>query len=252
RIAERLVIENDDGIFNIADVLETGIELGMPVVFDNLHNFVNPATGAGSDSYWIDCCSTTWRKKDGRQKIHYSQQDPLKKTGSHSSSIRSDEFLRFIEGIGRRDIDMMLEVKDKNLSAVKCINLLAETGKTKALELEWGKYKYKVLEGSPAGYNSIRSLLKDKRAYPAVEFYRLIEESLAVVPSGGHIINAASHVWGYFKDKANGKEKNEFARLTEGLTEGSVKPVAIRKFLYRMTQKYDEKYLMDSYYFIDQ
>ncbi len=71
---------------------------------------------------WINECKKTWKEKDGFQKIHYSQQDPLKRTGSHSNTIKIDEFLDFYESLGRKDIDIMLEVKDKNLSALKCIN----------------------------------------------------------------------------------------------------------------------------------
>ena len=90
----------------------------------NLHNQVNPCDKNKSDYYWINECKKTWKEKDGRQKIHYSQQDPLKKPGSHSQSIMISEFMSFYDKLDR-DIDIMLEVKDKNLSAVKCIKRIA-------------------------------------------------------------------------------------------------------------------------------
>ena len=115
----------------------------------------------------------------GRQtKIHYAQQARSKKPGSHSGSIRIDEFLEFYKGLSQVPLDIMLEVKDKNLSAVKCINCTSINGKIGDLEDEWSRYKYIVLERLPENYIKIRKLLKDKSAYPAVAFYRLIDEAL--------------------------------------------------------------------------
>ncbi|HHU69721.1 MAG TPA: hypothetical protein GXZ31_05390 [Thermoanaerobacterales bacterium] len=46
----------------------------------------------------------------------------MKKPWSHSQSIRISEFMSFYDKLDRDDIiDIMLEVEDKNLSAVKCI-----------------------------------------------------------------------------------------------------------------------------------
>jgi len=96
--------------------------LNAPVIFDNLHHLINPCDKQKSDFFWINHCKTTWKKKDGYQKIHYSQQNPIKKLGSHSESIRINDFMDFYERLERKDLDIMLEVKDKNLSAIKCIN----------------------------------------------------------------------------------------------------------------------------------
>ena len=145
-VKRRLIIENDDKSYNISDVLEIGSIINAPVVFDNLHNQVNPYDKSKSDYFWIDKCKETWRGKDGIQKIHYSQQNPLKKPGSHSSTIQINEFISFYEGLKRDDIDIMLEVKDKNLSAVKCINCTSTDKSIKDLEIEWSRYKYMVLE----------------------------------------------------------------------------------------------------------
>lgn len=40
-IKHRLAIENDDRFYNIDDVMELGARLGLPVVYDTLHNEVN-------------------------------------------------------------------------------------------------------------------------------------------------------------------------------------------------------------------
>ncbi|NRT37240.1 UV DNA damage endonuclease [Clostridium beijerinckii] len=250
QVKERLVIENDDKSYNINDVLKIGNEINIPVVFDNLHNDINCYDREKSDSYWISECNKTWKEKDGRQKIHYSQQDPLKKAGSHSNTIKISKFIEFYESLKGQDIDIMLEVKDKNLSAVKCINSIDENSKIKKLEEEWGRYKYKVLENSPSNYLEIRKLLKDKTQYPSVEFYNYIEDAMEEEITIGNSINTALHVWGYFKNLADDKEKMNFLKSIEDYKNGKVSIKLIKNKLFKMAVKYNESYLLNSYYFL--
>lgn len=120
-IKDRLVIENDDKSYSIEDVLNIGLRLSIPVVFDNLHNKINPSDSKLTEYEWIKSCSNTWLGKDGRQKIHYSQQDRLGKSGAHSQTICIEEFMDFYKTISPLNLDIMLEVKDKNISAIECI-----------------------------------------------------------------------------------------------------------------------------------
>ena len=233
-VKRRLIIENDDKSYNISDVLEIGSNINAPVVFDNLHNQVNPYDKSKSDYFWIDKCKETWRGKDGIQKIHYSQQNPLKKPGSHSSTIQINEFISFYEGLKRDDIDIMLEVKDKNLSAVKCINCTSTDKSIKDLEIEWSRYKYMVLENSPSDYVEIRKLLNDKEAYPATQFYNLIENALSKEITICNSINAALHIWGYFKKKATDREKSSFLNNIEKYEQGQTSLKTIKNNLWKM------------------
>ncbi|MCR3921683.1 MAG: UV DNA damage repair endonuclease UvsE, partial [Firmicutes bacterium] len=105
-IKERLVLENDDKLYNIEDVLEIATAVNAPVIFDNLHHAVNPDKHKKNDSYWIHACRKTWQKKDGKQKIHYSQQNQLKKTGSHSASIKVSEFMDFYDSVSGNNLDI--------------------------------------------------------------------------------------------------------------------------------------------------
>lgn len=121
-IKKRLVIENDDKSYTIEDVLKISSEAHIPVIFDNLHNKINQSQEKLSEFQWINICRKTWNKSDGKQKIHYSEQRQGGTIGSHSDTICVNEFLEFYNKLPNKDIDIMLEVKDKNLSAVKCIN----------------------------------------------------------------------------------------------------------------------------------
>jgi UV DNA damage endonuclease len=127
-IKQRLVLENDDKSYNIGEVIKIGKQLNAPVVFDNLHNSMNPSKDSKLEETWIKECNKTWKVKDGRQKIHFSQQDLGKRAGSHSPSIRLDEFIDFYKRIDGANLDIMLEVKDKNISAVNCIRQISQIG----------------------------------------------------------------------------------------------------------------------------
>lgn len=248
-IRDRLVIENDDRIFNISDALYLGLTCDIPVVYDNLHNAVNPAADEQSDRYWIQQAAQTWHEADGRPKIHYSQQGRGKKPGAHSETIDLQEFLLFLADIAELGPDIMLEVKDKNLSAVKCING-SQRQSIRVLEQEWARYKYLVLEHSPEIYREIRELLKDKNAYPAVAFYRLTDEALALTPRKGNAVNAGQHVWGYFKKNASVKEKERLAKEIDKIrTGGSL--LGLKRFLWHLAKSRDVPYLSESLYFKD-
>ncbi len=119
-VRRRLVIENDDRNYNIEDVLQISAKTGAPVVFDNLHHLINPPDFIMSDAEWIKVCGNTWTKEDGVQKIHYSQQKETGRPGSHSDTINIKDFAKYYSQLPYKNLDIMLEVKDKNISAVKC------------------------------------------------------------------------------------------------------------------------------------
>jgi UV DNA damage endonuclease len=247
-VKSRLVLENDDKLFNIGDVLETATNAGMPVVYDFLHNAVNPTDESSTDIDWIRKCSKTWKKSDGPQKIHYSQQSHAKKPGAHSESIQIDTFLEFYQKLSGMDIDIMLEVKDKNLSALKCLNCVANRGIT-MLENEWARYKYFILERSPESYLSIRKLLQDKSTYPALEMFHMIETAADIPIDIGNAVNAALHVWGYFKEKASEAEKRRFQSILKKFASGETGIQPVKNMLLMLARKYQDDFLLNGYYF---
>ncbi len=247
KIKDRLVIENDDKSYNIEDVLEISNILDIPLVYDNLHNEVLPCKSLKDDRYYIEEAKKSWKKEDGRQKVHYSQQNPDKRPGSHSETINLEKFSNYIEDL--KDIDIMLEVKDKNLSAIKVKNLLTQQKHIKKLEVEWSKYKYNILEHSPRHYKEIRNLLKDKKDYPIIKFYSLIDAALSVDVEIGNSFSAIDHIWCYFKDISTENEKKKYNSYLRSYKKGNFSIKAIKKLLMEMAVKYNEEDLLSSYYF---
>ena len=60
-------------------------------------------------------------------KVHYSQQDIKKNKDSHSPTIFIEDFFKYYSVAKNYDLDIMLEVKDKDFSAIKIINLIKES-----------------------------------------------------------------------------------------------------------------------------
>ena len=97
-------------------------------------------------------------------KVHYSEQDIFKKKGSHSPSISINSFLEYYEEIKEFSPDIMLEVKDKDISAIKCINSLKEINKTlnsKAYREEIENYKLLLLQYDKDFQKKLNSFSKD-------------------------------------------------------------------------------------------
>lgn len=247
-ITKRLILENDGSIFTISEVLELCNKIGCPAVYDNLHNAINPSDSTKSDAYWISLCRETWQPADGTQKTHYSQQHPFKTRGAHSDTIAIDPFFAYCENLPDEKPDIMLEVKDKNRSAVKCILSLSAPNQ-RLLETEWGRYKYSVLERSPKEYQSIREMLKDKKGDLAIPFYQTVELALAQPEEIGRAINALEHVWGYFSDLAAPKEARAYKKLLDEYSKSAIPLSKVKRFLYRLSQTYQQDYLLGSYYF---
>ena len=248
-VQNRLIIENDDRLYNIEDVLTLADRLQIPAVYDNLHHAINPPLSGGTDQYWIAEANKTWKEADGKQKIHYSQQAAGKRPGAHTNTIQLETSLLFYNQLDGQMIDIMLEVKDKNLSAIKCQNATTENKRIALLEKEWGRYKYTILEKSAADYQAIRTLLKDKSNYPVQEFYRLIEDALTKETQSGGAENAAQHVWGYFKNKATPQERKVFEKNMEDYRNSEGSLGTVKRQLFKLTIMYDAKYLLQSLFF---
>ncbi|HUP27439.1 MAG TPA: UV DNA damage repair endonuclease UvsE, partial [Chloroflexia bacterium] len=146
-VRARLVIENDDTIFNVAEALEVSRKTGVPVVFDNLHHEVNPSPvsdgGANLPEHEaLALCLATWPTGQ-TPKIHYSDQrtgdvqvrvkgkgtrTQAASRGAHADYIDPPRFERFLHAALPLEFDVMFEAKAKELAAVRVIDYLKSKG----------------------------------------------------------------------------------------------------------------------------
>lgn len=56
--------------------------------------------------------------------IDFSSQNGSLRVGAHASALNEEEFRNFLEVLGNRDVDLMLEIKDKEASALQALSIL--------------------------------------------------------------------------------------------------------------------------------
>lgn len=173
-VKRRLVIENDDRYYSLEDVMYLSNMLQIPVIFDNLHHLLLPSFPSLSQRACMELVSTTWKKEDGAMKLHYSQQDLARRSGAHAPYLRGMEFLDFIKEVPE-GIDIMIEIKDKNLSALQALYLLGQR-EFHALEV-WEHYQFLVLRHCSVAYTSIAASLEH---LGAAQFFWEIQKALEV------------------------------------------------------------------------
>jgi UV DNA damage endonuclease len=95
---------------------------GIPVIFDSFHHkCLN--NGEPMEKAMLSA-SKTWKKKDGILMADYSSQQSAMRKGSHASHIDIEDFNKFIALSKEISFDLMLEIKDKELSALKAREVL--------------------------------------------------------------------------------------------------------------------------------
>lgn len=244
-VKNRLVIENDDKIFNINDVLFVSNEINIPVIFDNLHHECNHEIEIPIKEI-MNKIAKTWQEKDGSIKTHYSQQNPHKQIGAHSNTIIVEKFLEYYEEVKEFNTDIMLEVKDKDISAIKCnilVNNFSKKLKTLVIEKQWAKYKYVMMERNYKYYKYCSNLVKENCTIE--EFYKYIDNIISLDVDNGSFINTAEHVWGYVKTNASDREQMHFKKLLLDIEHKE----KIKSYLKKLCDKYNAEYILNSYYF---
>lgn len=114
-VRRRLVIENDERQYSLADAMRIHDATGIPVVFDVLHHRLFDDGESLAEA--LDLAMPTWTGH-GPPMIDYSSQHPDRQRGAHALSLDLDDFLFVVAAIGDRDADVMLEIKDKEASAL--------------------------------------------------------------------------------------------------------------------------------------
>jgi UV DNA damage endonuclease len=115
-IKNRLVIENDERLYTIRDCLELHDRTGIPVIADSFHHALNNKGERFADL--LEPLRETWKGRDGIPMVDYSSQEPGKRVGAHAEHIVLEDFRQFLKETLLADIDIMLEIKDKEKSAL--------------------------------------------------------------------------------------------------------------------------------------
>jgi UV DNA damage endonuclease len=124
RLKRRLSLENDERVFTAEEILSVCMKTGVAGIFDNLHYLVLPDFRGLGIRAVIKKFNATWSGR--RQKVHYSDQDPDKSKGAHSRSVNVSHFGKYLDELRGLELDVMLEVKDKQTSVIKLRKMFPE------------------------------------------------------------------------------------------------------------------------------
>lgn len=146
KVRRRLVLENDEISYPVADTLAIHERTGVPLVFDILHHRVNDPVGI-PPAEACRRCAATWPAGQ-TPKIHYSSQRAAEreitrrdratnerrvtmqaaKAGQHDDFIDADDFLAFLALTPDLRYDAMLEAKQKDLALLRLRQAIAAAG----------------------------------------------------------------------------------------------------------------------------
>jgi UV DNA damage endonuclease len=119
-IRQRLVIENDDRLFDLSNCLQISKQTTIPVLLDVFHHKLNNEAQIGEE--YFELAAKTWElNSDGVPMVDYSSPKPNGLPQQHSETIDLRNFSDFLKQTQPFDFDIMLEIKDKEKSAIQAI-----------------------------------------------------------------------------------------------------------------------------------
>ena len=125
-VRRRLVVENDDRLFDAGEVLEVSLASRIPAVFDWLHHQANPCPR--SIVKVLEGMFGTWGPLDGPPKVHLSSQSAAGPAGAHADYVEAKDFLAFLCVAPEVPFDCMIEAKQKDRALLRLRRQLARCG----------------------------------------------------------------------------------------------------------------------------
>jgi UV DNA damage endonuclease len=120
-IRRRLVIENDERSYDLADCLQVAEATGLPVILDAYHHALS--NRGESVAAALSAAAETWSSEDGPPIVDYSSPLPGGRFGQHAESLDEADFGAFLAASRETDFDVMLEIKDKETSARRAVDI---------------------------------------------------------------------------------------------------------------------------------
>lgn len=126
-VRRRLAVENDDRRFSLADCILIHRRTEIPVICDTLHHQLLNSGESLREA--LDTAAATWRGSTGIPMVDYSSQYAGGRPGRHAETLEVGDFIHFLEQTGGMKFDLMLEIKDKETSALKALELARTHGR---------------------------------------------------------------------------------------------------------------------------
>ena len=140
-LRKRIIIENDDRSYSLKDCLDISDETGIPIVFDTLHHECLNNNETVQEA--LTSATNTWKYVlDGYPIIDYSSQSTGERRGKHTKTIDKNHFISYYKELVKSSknkpmaaADIMLEIKDKEKSALLALDLIKNNNNNKCQEI---------------------------------------------------------------------------------------------------------------------
>jgi UV DNA damage endonuclease len=128
-LRSRLVIENDDRSYGLQDCLDINSEIGIPIVFDTFHH--ECLNNGENFQHALSSFVKSWKYPvDGNPIIDYSSQSIGDRKGKHAKTLDKNHFFYMYNEFrnstkeNQIDLDIMLEIKNKEESALLALKMI--------------------------------------------------------------------------------------------------------------------------------
>lgn len=121
-IRKRLILENDERLFNLEQILAVAEAAELPACFDIHHHQINP--GTADLTGLLERVGKTW---DCRPKVHISSQRPSSRIGAHDDLLHEPD-MAALARVLPFEADVMIEAKSKEVAALATWNWWSSNG----------------------------------------------------------------------------------------------------------------------------
>jgi UV DNA damage endonuclease len=140
-LKKRIIIENDDRSYGLKDCLDISYETGIPIVFDTLHHECLNNNETVQEA--LTSATNTWKYVlDGDPIMDYSSQSIGERKGKHTTTIDKNHFISYYKELVKSSknkpmaaADIMLEIKDKENSALLALDLIKNNNNNQCQEI---------------------------------------------------------------------------------------------------------------------
>jgi UV DNA damage endonuclease len=139
-LRKRIAIENDDRSYALKDCLDISDETGIPIVFDTLHHECLNNNETIQEA--LTSATNTWKHVlDGYPIMDYSSQSTGERKGKHTKTIDKNHFMSYYKELTKFSknkpmaADIMLEIKDKENSALLALELINKNNNNQYQEI---------------------------------------------------------------------------------------------------------------------
>jgi UV DNA damage endonuclease len=109
-------------LYDLNDCLEIREDIQILVLFDVFHHKLNKSASQTLKESFSYIAKSWIERREGVPMVDYSSQEPNGQPRSHSETINLEDFGLFLKQTEPFDFDVMLEIKDKEKSAIQAVD----------------------------------------------------------------------------------------------------------------------------------